>query len=158
MLTSELAVSFRRGDKIFPFLINTGDPQTLRDAMNLIEIFEAFAGETRGVLERELEEFIGTGTDYKILRGLIKLLNDRCKFEVDAPAEPSEIRQKVFLEARKSHPVFPDSAQKDEVIERVAEEFQCAKTAVIANLYADLPAQQHLISFEAIEPQDLLDR
>ncbi len=157
MLTSDLAVSFRRGDKIFPYLIATDNPGYLRDAANLIEIFEAFTGETRGAIERELEEFIGTGTDYKIMRGLIKLLTDRCKFETNAPAEPVEIRQKVFLEARKSHPVFPDSEQKDKVLERVAEEFQSEKNAIMANLYADLPAQQHLISFDPITPEDLLD-
>ncbi len=157
MLTSDLAVSFRRGDKIFPYLIATDNLGYLRDAANLIEIFEAFTGETRGAIERELEEFIGTGTDYKILRGLIKLLNDRCEFEVSAPAEPVEIRQKVFLEARKSHPVFPDSEAKIKVLETVAEEFLCDKNAIMANLYADLPAQQHLISFDPITPEDLLD-
>jgi uncharacterized protein len=158
MLTSDLAVSFRRGDKIHPFLINPDNAGYLRDAAALIEIFEAFIENTRGALARELEEFIGTGTDYKILRGLIKLLDDRCEFEVSAPAEPIEIRQKVFLEARKMHPVFPDSEQKDEVLEKVAREFQCDKHALTANLYADLPAQQQLVSFDAIAPQDLLDR
>lgn len=121
MLTSDLAVSFRRGDKIYPFLIKTDNAQFQRDAANLIEIFEALTGETRSAIERELDEFIGTGTDYKILRGLIKLLMDRCKFETDAPAEPVEIRQKVFLEARKFHPVFPDSEAKEKIIETVAD-------------------------------------
>lgn len=157
MLTSDLAVSFRRGDKIFPFLINTDNAGYLRDAADLIEIFESFGGETRGALERELEAFIGTGTDYKILRGLIKLLFDRTEFETEAPAEPIEIRRKVFLEARKTHPVFPGSENKEKVIERIAEEFLCSKEAVTANLYADLPAQQRLISFDPIEPLDLLD-
>ena len=158
MLTSDLAVSFRRGDKIFPFLIDRDNLGYLRDAAALIEIFEAFEGETRGALERELEEFIGTGTDYKILRGLIKLLFDRSEFETSAPAEPVEIRQKVFLEARKLHPVFPGSEQKAEVLKTAAEEFQCATDAIITNLYADLPAQQHLTAFETVEPEDLLDR
>lgn len=158
MLTSDLAVSFRRGDKIFPYLINTGNTGYLRDAEGLIEIFEAFGGETRGALERELEEFIGTGTDYKIMRGLIKLLFDRTDFETEAPAEPVEIRQKVFLEARKMHPVFPGSENKEKVFASVAEDFLCSKDAIKANLYADLPAEQRMISFETVEPLDLLDR
>lgn len=158
MLTSDLAVSFRRGDKIYPFLIKTGNPQTLRDAGDLIEIFDSFAGETRGALERELEEFIGTGTDYKIMRGLIKLLMDRCEFETDAPAEPQEIRQKVFLEARKFHPVFPASEAKEKVVEAVAQKFLADKNTILPNLYADLPAEQRLTSFDSIAPKDLLDR
>lgn len=158
MLTSDLAVSFRRGDKIFPFLIKTDNAEIRRDAEGLIEIFEEFIGETRGTIERELEEFIGTGTDYKIMRGLIKLLTDRCEFETNAPAEPVEIRQKVFLEAKKNHPVLPNSEERNEVLQTVAEELNSDKSAINSNLYADLPAQQHLISFDAITPQDLLDR
>jgi uncharacterized protein len=158
MLTSDLAVSFRRGDKIFPYLIDTGDARTLRDAASLIEIFEGFIGAPRATLERELEEFIGTGTDYKIMRGLIKLLLDLSEFEVDAPAEPVEIRQKVFLEARKAHPVFPGSAEKAAVLEKAAEEFQSEKGAIMANLYADLPARQQLTSFDGPTPEELLDR
>jgi len=157
MLTSDLAVSYRRGDKIFPFLIKTGDARTERDAMGLLEIFEEFVGATRGTIERELEEYIGTGTDYKILRGLIKLLSDRAQFAVDAPAEPVEIRQKVFLEARKSHPVLPASEARNTILQTVADEFQTDASAIIANLYADLPAQQHLISFDPITPKNLLD-
>lgn len=158
MLTSDLAVSYRRGDKIYPFLIDPENLGYLRDAEGLIEIFEEFMGAMRGALERELEEFIGTGTDYKILRGLIKLLNDRSEFETNAPAEPVEIRQKVFLEARKYHPVLPASAEKIKILETVAEEFQTEKSAITANLYADLPAEQHLISFDRVAPEDLLDR
>jgi hypothetical protein len=30
-------------------------------------------------LQQALDEYIGVGTDYKILRGLIKLLLDRCE-------------------------------------------------------------------------------
>ena len=100
MLTSDLAINWRRGDKIVPRLIKTDDAGYLRDAEVLIEIFDEFVGRTRGELERELEEYVGAGTDYRILRGFIKLLTDRCKFETSAPAEPVEIRQKVFLEAR----------------------------------------------------------
>ncbi len=158
MLTSDLAVSFRRGDKIFPFLIKTDNAEIRRDAEGLIEIFEEFIGETRSTIERELEEYIGTGTDYKIMRGLIKLLTDRCEFETNAPAEPVEIRQKVFLEAKKNHPVLPNSEARNEVLQTVAEKFQTDKNAISSNLYADLPAQQHLISFDSITPQDLLDR
>ena len=157
MLTSDLAVSYRRGDKIFPFLVRTDAPEIRGDAAGLIEIFEEFVGETRGTVERELEEYIGTGTDFKILRGLIKLLTDRSEFEVNAPAEPVEIRQKVFLEARRSHPVLPASEARDAVFQTAAAEFQVDAGAIMANLYADLPAQQHLISFDQITPKDLLD-
>jgi len=158
MLTSDLALNFRRGDKIFPRLIKIHDAGYLRDARILIEIFENFVETTRGELERELEEYIGAGTDYRILRGFIKLLTDRTKFATDAPAAPEEIRQKVFLEARKFQPVLPDSKEQREVLEIVANELDSDAETIFANLYADLSAQQKMISFETITPTDLLDR
>ncbi len=157
MLTSDLALNFRRGDKILPRLIKTDDAGYLSDAKNLIEIFEEFQNKTRGELEAELEEYVGTGTNYQILRGLIKLLTDRCEFETHAPAEPVEIRQKVFLEARKFQPVLPESENKKEVLEIAAEKFGTDADSIFDNLYADLSAQQKLTSFENIAPEDLLD-
>lgn len=158
MLTADLSINYRRGDKVFPYSIKTDNADYLRDTHNLIEIFQEFIGKTRGELEHELEEYVGTGTDYKILRGLIKLLMDRCEFETSSVADPSEIRQKVFLEARKFQPVFPNSEQRSEVLETVAKELKTTATVINTNLYADLPAQQHLISFETTTPQNLLDR
>ena len=157
MLTSDLSISYRRGEKIYPFLIKTDNENFQRDAENLVEIFKDSSGRTRGEIEHELEEYIGTGTDYNILRGLIKLLMDRSDFETSAPAEPIEIRQKVFLEARKFHPVLPDSEAKKEVFDLIASEFETDANSISANLYADLSAQQRLISFETIEAQNLLD-
>ena len=158
MLTSDLAINFRRGAKLFPFLIKTDNVGFLRDAENLIEIFDEAIGKTRGMLEAELEEYVGTGTDYRVLRGLIKLLTDRAEFETSAPAEPIEIRQKVFLEARKFQPVLPNSEQKSEVLEIAAKEFDSDGETIFANLYADLSAQQKMTEFETIAPKDLLER
>ncbi|MGC2237143.1 MAG: DUF790 family protein [Pyrinomonadaceae bacterium] len=158
MLTSDLAINWRRGDKVFPKLIRTNDDGYLRDAENLISIFEDFEGRTRGELEFELEEYVGTGTDYRILRGFIKLLTDRCEFKTSSIAEPEEIRRKVFLEARKFQPVLPDSERKAEILQLAAEEFQTDTNTIFSNLYADLSNNQKLFSFDAISPEDLLDR
>lgn len=157
MLTSDLALNFRRGDRILPRLIKTDDADYLSDAENLMAIFEEFSGKTRGELEKELDDYVGTGTNYQILRGLIKLLDDRAEFETHAPAEPVEIRQKVFLEAGKFQPVLPDSENKKEVLEIAAEKFGTDADSIFENLYADLSAQQKLISFEKIAPKDLLN-
>lgn len=158
MLTSDLAINWRRGDKIVPRLIKTDDAGYLRDAQVLIEIFEEFQNKTRGELESELEEYVGTGTDYRILRGLIKLLTDRCEFETASVAAPEDIRRRVFLEARKFQPVTPDSESKNKVLESVSIEFETDSSTIYGQLYADLSFQQRLISFEQIAPTDLLDR
>ncbi|MDQ3798064.1 MAG: DUF790 family protein [Acidobacteriota bacterium] len=159
MLTSDLAINWRRGDKIFPRLIpTTNDGGFLRDAESLIAIFEDYEGETRAALEAAHEEYVGTGTDYRILRGFIKLLADRCEFETASVAEPEEIRRRVFLAARSFQPVLPDSGRHEEVLQLVAEEFETDAETIFTNLYADLSGNQRLISFETITPGDLLDR
>lgn len=157
MLTSDLAINWRRGDKISPRFIGANDAGFLRDAENLIAIFEDFAGRTRIEIESELEEYVGTGTDYRILRGFIKLLTDRCEFETTSVVNPQEIRQKVFLEARKFQPVLPNSVERDEILQIVAEELESDAGTIYSNLYADLSGNQELISFAALTPEDLID-
>jgi predicted nuclease of restriction endonuclease-like RecB superfamily len=83
------------------------------------------------------------------LRGLIKLLTDRCEFETASVAEPFEIRQKLFLEAGKFQPVLPDSEQREKVLQTVAEEFQTDADKILSGVYADLSAQQKLIALNA---------
>jgi predicted nuclease of restriction endonuclease-like RecB superfamily len=158
MLTSDLSINYRRGQKVFPFLIKTDDEDYLRDAENLIAIFCDSIEKSRGELERELEQYVGTGTDFKILRGLIKLLMDRCEFATSSVAEPIEIRQKVFLEARKFQPVLPNSDNRKEVLESVAKELNTTANILESNLYADFPANQKLTSFDETSPINLLDR
>src|SRR5918998_3750953 len=118
MLTADLAINFRRGDKIYPRLLRANDQNNLRDAENLIAIFEAAIGKTRAEIESELEEYVGTGTDYKILRGLIKLLFDRAEFQTASIAEPIEVRRALFLAAKNRHPVLAD--KRAEVLAEVA--------------------------------------
>jgi predicted nuclease of restriction endonuclease-like RecB superfamily len=158
MLTSELAINWRRGDKIVPLFIKTDNAGYLRDAEILIEIFCEFKGKTRGELEHELEEYVGAGTDYRILRGFMKLLTDRAEFDISSIAEPSEIRQKLFLEARKFQPVLPDSEKRNKVLESIAKEFETNPELLLSSVYADLFQQQKLISFDSIEPENLLER
>src|SRR5881227_2217499 len=97
MLTSDLALSWQRGEQIRPRYVEPDDEEYLRAAEDLVALFESHDGRTRAALEESLQEYVGTGTDYKILRGLIKLLTDRCEFETSAPADPVEIRRALFL-------------------------------------------------------------
>jgi uncharacterized protein len=156
MLTADLAINFRRGDKIYPRLLRTNDANYLRDAENLIAIFESAEGKTRAEIESELEEYVGTGTDYKILRGLIKLLFDRAEFQTASVAEPAEARRALFLAAKEFHPVLNENRR--EVLTKIAADFNCAATEIENALYADLPAQQKLLEFSALSPSALVDR
>ena len=158
MLTSDLALSWQRGQRIGPRTLDLDDPNYLRIAADLIGIVRAHAGCRRAELEQALDNYVGTGTDYRILRGLIKLLLDQCVFEIASPLDPVAIRQTLFLKARAQHPVLVDSAQRPTVMASAAEALSCTPEVVTDNLYADLPANHQLTHFEALTEEQLLER
>jgi predicted nuclease of restriction endonuclease-like RecB superfamily len=158
MLTADLALSWQRGEQIRPRYIDADDGEYLRAAEDLIALFAEHesASASRAALEESLQDYVGTGTDYKILRGLIKLLTDRCEFETSAPAEPAEIRRALFLKARAMHPLTSNEVRA-QVVSEAARELACAPEALDESLYADLPENQKLAGFETISPRELLD-
>jgi predicted nuclease of restriction endonuclease-like RecB superfamily len=157
MLTADLAQSFRRGGRLRPLYIPPDDPDYLRDACHLIKLFNEHEGCTRRELDQSLEAYVGTGTDYKILRGFIKLLTDRCAFEIASARDPVEIRRALFLKACASHPVTQDENRRCQVISETARELECAPEAITQGLYADLPENQKLIDFKQLKSAELLD-
>src|ERR1051325_313799 len=156
MLTADLALSWQRGEQIRPRYVEPDDEEYLRAAEDLVALFESYEGRTRASLEESLQEYVGTGTDYKILRGLIKLLTDRCEFETSSTVDPTDIRRALFMKARLHHPVIDEEARA-RVFTESARELVCDAGALDAALYADLPENQTLTVFETITPAELLD-
>jgi predicted nuclease of restriction endonuclease-like RecB superfamily len=156
MLTADLAMSWQRGDQIKPRYIDAADEEYLRVAGDLVALFTDHVGRTRAALAESLQEYVGTGTGYRILRGLIKLLTDRCEFKTNAPTEPTEIRRALFLKARARHPVVGTEARA-ELVAETARELACAPDALLESLYGDLPDNQRLTLFEPLMPPELLD-
>jgi predicted nuclease of restriction endonuclease-like RecB superfamily len=157
MLTADLAQSWLRGGRTGPRYIETDDPGYLRDAAELIRLFVEHEGKARHELDHALEEYVGLGTDYKILRGLIKLLMDASSFETASPVDPIEIRRSVFLKARPHHPLIDDENARAQIATEAALELGCAPDDLLRNLYADLPSNQRLIEFEHLDESELLD-
>jgi predicted nuclease of restriction endonuclease-like RecB superfamily len=156
MLTAELALSWQRGEQVKPRHVEPDDEEYVRAAGDLVAIFESHEGRTRASLEESLQEYVGTGTDYKILRGLIKLLTDRCEFQTSSAVEPSEIRRAIFTKARLQHPVADDETRA-RVYAEAARELLCDAASLDGALYADLPENQTLASFETMTAAGLLD-
>jgi len=161
MLTADLAMSYRRGNRISPRYLQSDDPRHLQTAADLALIVEQHRGRRRAELERALDEYIGVGTDYKILRGLIKLLTDRCEFETAGAKDPAEIRRALFTKAASHHSelaVVADDQLRQRLIAEAAAELECSPEEVMAGLYADLSGNQRLVAFEEMNAEDLLDR
>jgi predicted nuclease of restriction endonuclease-like RecB superfamily len=156
MLTADLALSWQRGDEIKPRLLNAADPRRLREAQTLVTLFKEHVGRTRGELDRAIGEYAGAGTDYRVVRGLTKLLADRCEFANAAAFDPVEARRAIFLRASASHPVADE--ERERIASEVAGELGCAPEDLLAGLYSDLEARQRLVEFEEVTDRDLLDR
>lgn len=153
MLTADLAISFQRGDKVHPRRMEP-DETSLQIAEDLIGIFAEHLHRRRSELDAELNEYVGTGTDYRILRGLIKLLLDASAFETGGAIEPAELRQNLFLKAKHHHPVTP--ALRQQLIAELAAEMAVEPEMIADWLYADLSENQRLISFDAPTPANLI--
>jgi predicted nuclease of restriction endonuclease-like RecB superfamily len=158
MLTSDLAMSWRRGHRISPRYIQADDPRFLQTAADLILIVKQHRGRRRVDLERALDEYIGVGTDYKILRGMIKLLLDRYAFETVCAKDPLELRRALFTKSGAHHPVIADEQLREKLIADVAAELDCTPEEVMESLYADLAGNQKLVAFEDLSAAELLDR
>ena len=164
MLTSDLLLTRTEGPYLYPRYVRTDAPRFTRMAEELIGIYAAHQGKPRRELTAALNQYAEDRTDFRIQRGLAKLLrDDRCEFEEQAVALPLEIRRRLFALARENHPVVlqPDHIHpvtKDELIAEVAREYKAEPEQIAWALYADLAENHILTRFDPPEPAWLLQR
>lgn len=165
MLTAELIRARLYRGEVRPRYIDAGDPAHLELARQLIATFEDHLGRTRGELEAELKEILGTGTAFLLHRGLAKLLADRCTFETAAPAEPPEVRRAVFEAAAAAYraPHDPEDPRpfhfsRSGVLEEAAGSLGVTTEELERGLYADLKEEQVLTALEPVSGEWLLAR
>lgn len=164
MLTFDLVRARRRGDEVRPQYLDAGSATELARAEELVALFSAHLGRTRGELDDALAERVGEATDYLLHRGLAKLLFDRCAFEVEAPRPPSELRRAVFEAAAAVHPVAQREGDvlhpvtRAEVLARAAAALGLEPAVLERALYGDLEDQQRLTAFDPLAPRALLER
>jgi predicted nuclease of restriction endonuclease-like RecB superfamily len=156
MLTSDLVRTETRGNRVEPLYLDPDSSKAHRKAEALTSIFESHRDEPRGAIEDRVDAVVGHGTDYKIWRGLAKLLYDRSEFETVAAAEPEEIRREAFERAADGD--IEADGWRREVVDHVADSLEIEPDEVEAGLYADLDERQRLVEYDPIDPQDLLHR
>lgn len=161
MLPSELLMQRYQGAEVIPRRLPLR-ADTVAMAAELIALFQAAQGSTRGELQTQLHELEGEQTDYRIRRGLAYLLQTAFStFETRCPLDPVVLRQRVFAHAAKRIPSpLSSRAVLTEMAEVLSREYEgdFSPEQLQASLYADLPEQQILSSFEAPSPETLLHR
>lgn len=128
----------------------------------LIGLFRAAQGTTRGELEGQLQILEGEHTDYRLKRGLAHLLESAFStFEMRCPLDPPTLRQRVFM---CSAPSVPSPQSRTATLTAVADTLSrelsrdIGPEQVRAWLYADMREEQVLSSFEEPTPEALLQR
>ncbi|MBG1266711.1 DUF790 family protein [Nostoc sp. WHI] len=161
MLPTDLLMHRQNGEEIIPKRLKI-DQKTSELAIELINYFQLAVGKTQGVLERQLTDFEGDSTDYRVKRGLAYILKSSfCTFEVVSPLEPQMLRERVFSLAANSV-CSRESTQitlgkiADDLTQEL--EREVLPEQVRNGLYADLSENKILTVFDAPIAPDVLNR
>jgi uncharacterized protein len=161
MLPSDLLIYRSQGETVVPKRLPLNKLH-LAIATDLIELFQAAKGSTQGDLNRQLQDWEGEGTDYRVKRGLAHIArNNLSTFEIVSPIEPQDLRDRVFSMAAPRAPL-PHTAE--ETLTQLADQLtqECDRTVlpahIRAGLYADLVENRILTEFEAPTPEALIHR
>ncbi|WP_152043506.1 DUF790 family protein [Salinigranum salinum] len=150
MLTANLARSRTTDETVTPLFIDPNEERYRETARELIRLFQEHLEEPKGDLEAAIDELTVADTDYKIVQGLAKLLTDECEFEMVAPAEPREIRRRLFEKANERYPIvrqptLGEDTQKLEVYSAVADGLGISLEDCYRGMYADLEDNKRLV-------------
>ncbi len=123
-------------------------------AKTLISVHLDAVEKTRRELKESISDCEELGYDYKLVRGLASLLEERCAFESRAVLLPLKAREAVFGEAGRT--VVATEEKRNRVMANAAFRLGISTLELEQSLYADLDDEQTLSGFEDPEPLDLL--
>ncbi len=165
MLTSDLVRARTVGGVLRPTFLKK-PAATLREHVDdLVHTVEAAeeAGWTRAQLSKATDGVITGHRSLKVLKGMRKLLLDRCEFEVDTPVPPAELRKAAFELAAQMGPLALEAGPlerptADDVFAALAEQFEQPAEVLRATLYGDLKSAQKLSRFRPLDTDALIAR
>ncbi|MEO5332599.1 MAG: DUF790 family protein [Magnetococcus sp. YQC-5] len=157
MLTRELLRYDRRGERLYPRLVDPTNVLLQNLVRDLALIYEAGIGQSREELTEEVVPLINSYRSPQIAKGVNKLLLDRCTFQENFDGQEA-LRWAIFTSAAKH---LRAADMNDLVSYRLAvgRDLETDDPDQLAQrLHADLPVRQPLIAFEAVDPVPLIDR
>ncbi len=154
MLTTDLLRVRRRGGRLEARRLKRGERErALAAAEGYVAAARAGVGRTRAAFAAACDDVPGESTDYKLLKGLRKLVEDRCVFAPRDDVDPPALRRAVFARAAAARRALGDAARFDagEVLAAAAGECGLPARDVPGALFADLRAQHVLTRFDALD-------
>lgn len=161
MLTTDLVRVRRRGDRIeVPPLTDAERERLLGVAERYVALAREHIGRTRAEFDAACDDVPNEATDYKLIKGLRKLVEDRCEFASREDVNPPALREAVFAEAaiRRASMAESEAFEGDVVIASVAAELGVTPDTVVGGLYADLKENHVLTEWDAITGEALVAR
>ncbi|MBZ0280509.1 MAG: DUF790 family protein [Anaerolineae bacterium] len=136
-------------------------PPHLKTAADLIALFAGHLGQPQGKWDAALEAYEGHRTDYILIRGLAKVLEDSATFApLVTPIEPDALRAALFTRG----PVFDrldlfHQQTRADVVAAVATEFDLTPEQIESTLFADRPTAYIMTDAgDAWTPESLIAR
>lgn len=151
MLTADLVRVRRKGDQLA--LVPLNGPSrafAVELADRVVSLARAAVGHTREELEEELALVDVPARERRLADGLLKLLDDRCVFDVPDAADAAGLRSDVFLAAAAARRAVGDGAafDRDAILAGVGAARGLSGEAVDRALYADLRSAHVLSSVD----------
>ncbi|MFB6171888.1 MAG: DUF790 family protein [Haloarculaceae archaeon] len=143
MLTKDLLRVSRRGGGYQPRFADADDE---RLAARVLGVYQGHVGEPRADLTAALDALEREASDFKLVRGLAKLLEREAAFETRASVDPVRARRAAFAAAAERSVVTPD--ERDAALAVAADRLGTTPGAVADALYADREDRQVLATFD----------
>lgn len=154
MLPSNLLITRARSGKIKPVYIPI-EERYLELASGLIETFEAHVHKRKGELADCCQQFEQSGFDYRLVRGLVALLDRSATFKPHSFVDPKQARREVFKEANRYQLVGTEGLRQ-EVVTQIASRLHLSSSQLEASLWSDLEDELVLESFVIFQPRELI--
>lgn len=165
MLTLDLLRFRVSGDSITPVYISSSKSGRYYSiAAAVVELYSSFTGKTVGELEERLEDALGSAPDYKVYRGLAKMMSDYVTVVPPTDMDCEALRMQVFNMAAENGPIVrkPDLMFSNSVgneVARISGELGMTVEQLSAALYGDLHENQIIHDIDStITPDQLIDR
>ena len=165
MLTLDLLRYRVKDDAVTPvYITTTGGRRYLDIAERLVEVHKACVGKTLGELEESIEDMLGSAPDYKVYRGLAKVMSDYVESAPPVEVDAEELRRQVFTMAAASGPLArsPDLLFAQGAADRgaeIAREIGIEPDQLAPALYADLKENQVITRLDrSVTAVELIER
>ncbi|MBM4375363.1 MAG: DUF790 family protein [Deltaproteobacteria bacterium] len=161
MLTSELLRVRRQGKLVVPRFLSASERARLGPvAWELVATLAGAAGHSRDDVTAALSIVDHLPKDRPIVRGLEKLLLDRCEFLAPEGDDPETLRDAVFRLAAEARRALGPTERFDRarVLSLAAERLDLDAERIEARLFADLRKNERLTHFRPTTVERLLER